>query len=119
MLLGLLKHYQLGNFDKLKSKKDKYQQHDWSRHPADDHAILYAANDSRYLILLWGLLSKDFAKESKDKVFGFMAECATICAGKLGEDDRVIVEQNSRTRLEMTINKYSVGVRWDANIQSL
>ena len=67
----------------------------------------------------WGLLSKDFAKESKDKVFGFMLDCATICAGKLGRDDRVIVEQNSCMMLEMTLDKYNVGVRWDAKSQRL
>jgi len=34
-----------------------------------------------------------------------MLDCATICAGKLGGDDRVIVEQNSHTMLEMTLDK--------------
>ena len=48
-----------------------------------------------------------------------MLDCATICAGKLGGDDRVIVEQNSRTMLEMTLDKYNVGVRWDAESQRL
>ena len=36
-----------------------------------------------------------------------------------GNFDRVIVEQNSRTMLEMTLDKYNVGMRWDAKSQRL